>query len=259
MLSRRRSQEGSAFPPPTQSVRRVILLGWALACAGFIGMSCTSRPPEVRPEPESKIVIPAAPRISSKPYHRSMRDEMDKSFDRADEIVIGVYTGTYADGPPGRAHYFDQFRVFNKDTWTWGPEMTALLPVLFQDVKPEIITGLEFKSLSSLDKTGICWDDYEGPRVIFLVEGVPNLLFLRQIFDGADNTSRRILIDAYPVTKDCRAKDVFDLMLREHAGMSGKARGFSKMREGFHEPFSGLDRDFGIVISGRDMFIVCFF
>lgn len=191
------------------------VLVWAV----FTLVSCTSRPPEVRTEPETKVAVPPAPRISLKPYHRSMRDEMQKSFDKADEIVVGVYTGTYGDGPQGRRHYFDQLRIFNKDSWTWSSEMNVLLPVLFQDVKPEIITGLEFKSLSSLDKTGICWDDYEGTRVIFLVEGIPNLLFLRQILDEVDNTSRRILIDAYPVTKDCRAMDIFDLMLRERSGL----------------------------------------
>jgi len=148
-----------------------------------------------------------------------MKDEMAKSFEKADEIVIGVYTGTYTDGQEGRAYLFDQFRVFNKDSWIWSPEMTALLPVLFQDVKPEIITGPEFKSLSALDKTGICWDDYEGPRIIFLVEGIPNLIFLRQVLDESDTTSHRSLVDSYPLTKECRAKDVFDLMLRERAGL----------------------------------------
>ena len=189
------------------------VLGWAVLTLG----NCTSRPPEVRAEPESEILVPPAPKISMKPYHRSMRDEMEKSFEKADEILIGVYTGTFTEGPPSRADYFDTFRIFNKDTWTWGPEMNVLLPVIFQESKPEIITDLEFKTLSDLDKAGICWDDYEGPRVIYLVEGIPNLLFLRLSLDEADNTSRRILIDAYPITKDCRAKDVFDLMLRERA------------------------------------------
>jgi hypothetical protein len=179
---------------------------------------CATRPPEVQPEPESKIVVPAAPRMALKPYHRSMRDGMRQSFDRADEIIIGVYTGTHTDGQEGRAFYFDQYRIFNKDTWIWGSEMSALLPVLFQEVKPEIISSPEFKSLSALDKTGICWDDFEGPRVVFLVEGFPTLLFLRQSFDERTSTSRRFLIDTYPLTKECRAKDIFDLMLRERAG-----------------------------------------
>jgi hypothetical protein len=191
------------------------VMGWATLTL----LSCASRPPEVKPEPGIKVAVPAVPKISLKPYHRSMRDEMTKSFDKADEIVIGVYTGTYGDGQHGRAYYFDQCRVFQKDSWTWSAEMSALLPVLFQEVKPEIISSQELKSLSDLDRTGICWDDYEGPRVVFLVEGIPNLIFLRQVLDESDATSRRILIDCYPLTKECRARDVFDLMLREQAGL----------------------------------------
>jgi len=193
------------------------LLGGALLWAGFILTGCASRPPEVKAEPESKIVVPPAPRIALQPYHRSMKDEMSRSFEKADEIMIGTCTGTYAEGPSGRAYYFDPYRVFDKASWTWGPEMSALLPVLFGEVKPEVIGGREFKSLSGLDRTGICWDDYEGPRVAFLVEGLPHLLFLRQVFNEADNTSRRILIDAYPMSKECRPKDIFDLMLIERA------------------------------------------
>ncbi|MFZ2053466.1 MAG: hypothetical protein WAU81_04640 [Candidatus Aminicenantales bacterium] len=218
MSSRQRPQGGLSFPPLMQSIRRAALFGWVLAWAALIGVSCTPRVSEVRVEPENEIVVPAAPRISLKPHHRSMREGMRRSFDRADEIIIGIYTGSYTDGPEDRAYYFDQFRVFNKDTWTWGPEMNALLPVLFQDIKPEIITAQEFKSLSVLDKAGICWDDYEGPRVVFLVEGIPTLVFLKQTFDEVEKASRRILVDTYPVTKECRAKDVFDLMLRERAG-----------------------------------------
>jgi len=188
-----------------------------VAWFGFALMSCAPRPVEVPAEPEPKILVPPAPKLTLKPYHVSMREGMAKSFEKADEIVIGVYTGTYSDGPLGRAHLFDEFRIFNKDTWTWSAEMGALLPVFFQNAKPEIIRGQEFRSLSERDRMGICWDDYEGPRVIFIVEGLPNLLFLRPVFDEATGTSSRILIDAYPVTKDCRAKDVFDLMLRERA------------------------------------------
>jgi hypothetical protein len=218
MPNRRFWQSGLFSPQRERSVRGKIPRGWVPLWALLALVNCTSPVPVARTEPESEIVIPAAPRISLKPHHFSMREGMRQSFDQADEIVIGVYTGTYTDGPEGRAYYFDQFRIFNQATWTWGPEMSALLPVFFRDVKPELITAQEFKSLSPLDKTGICWDDYEGPRVVFLVEGVPTLLFLEQIFIEVENASRRILIDTYPVTKECRAKDIFDLMLRERAG-----------------------------------------
>ena len=200
------------------SVRRSASLALALLFLASIGPGCSSRPPELRTGPESEIIVPAAPRISLKPYHRSMRDGMGQSFDRADEIVIGVYTGTYTDGSDGRVYYFDRFRVFSKDTWAWGSETGALLPVLFGTILPEIITAEEYETLSDLDRTGICWDDYEGPRVVFLVEGIQNFLFMRQTYNEADNVSRRVLIDTYPVTKECRAKDVFDLMLRERIG-----------------------------------------
>ena len=178
-------------------------------------VECASRPPEVKTEPEVKIAVPPAPRISLKPYHRSMKDGMAGSFEKADEILIGVYTGTYADGPSGRAPYFGRGRMFDKGTGAGGPEMDALWPILFVDVRPEIITGREFKTLSALDRTGICWDDYEGPRSLYLVEGIPTLVFLTLVLDEPAASARRILIDTYPITKDCRANDIFDLMLRE--------------------------------------------
>jgi len=217
MSPRRCPQKAGLLPRLTNSVQRGIFLGGLFAWAAFSGTGCASRVPEVMTEPESEIVIPAAPRISLKAHHRSMQDGMRQSFAQADEIIIGIYTGSYTDGPEGRAYYFDQFRIFDKSTWTWGPETNALLPVLFQDVRPEVITAQEFKSLSALDRTGICWDDYEGPRVVFLVEGIPTLVFLKQTFDEVEKASRRILFDTYPLTKECRAKDVFDLMLRERA------------------------------------------
>ncbi len=218
MPVRRRPDQESFSTRPERSARRGFILGGILGCLTFFGSGCAPHAPEVLPGPESEIVVPPAPRIAVKPYHRSMRDGMRRSFERADEIVIADYTGTYTDGPGGRAYYFDQFRTFNNETWTWGPEMSALLPVLFGDVKPEIIASEEFLSLSPLDKTGICWDDYEGPRVVFLVEGIPTMLFLEHSFNETEQALRRIMIDTYPLTKECRAKDVFDLMLRDRAG-----------------------------------------
>jgi len=197
------------------SIFRAGLPAGLLLAAALALVDCASRPPEVKPEPEVKIAVPPAPRISLKPYHRSMKEEMVRSFEKADEILIGVYTGTYADGPSGRAYYFDQVRMFDKQTWAWGREMNVLLPILFAGVRPEIITSREFKTLSALDRTGICWDDYEGPRSLYLVEGIPTLVFLTLVLDERAATTRRILVDTYPVTKDCRADDVFDLMLRE--------------------------------------------
>ncbi len=197
----------------------------AIACLWIlIGVSCTSRPPVVEIETGSTVRVPPEPDITLKPQHRSMREEMGKAFDRADEIIIGYSTGIPADQPGDPAYYFERFRTFDKNMWTWGPETDALFPVVFKDVRPEIITGREFKNLTALDRIWICWDDYEGPRIVYLVEGVPTLLFLRQVLDDVNNTSERILIDTYPVTADCRAKDVFDLMIRDRAKSLGIIR-----------------------------------
>jgi hypothetical protein len=83
------------------------------------------------------------------------------------------------------------------------------------EFKPEIIRRNEFKRLVALDKTGICWDYYEGSRSVFLVEGKMNLLFLEMRFDETSSTSYRRLLDAYPVTDECRARDVFDSMIQD--------------------------------------------
>jgi hypothetical protein len=197
------------------------ILGMALGIAAISATDCASRPSATPGEAEPAVRIPAEPRISLKPVHRSMREGMRISYEAADEILIGVYTGITQDGPQGRVHYFDRFRSFDKTTWTWGPETDALLAVLFEGLVPEILSEREFKALSALDRLGICWDDFEGPRVVYLAEGVPTLVFLKHIIDAAGGTSRRILLDTYPETRDCRAKDVFHLMLRDIAGRTG--------------------------------------
>jgi len=48
------------------------------------------------------------------------------------------------------------------------------------------------------------------------VEGKPSLIFIEQIVDEENNSSYRNLLDTYPVTKDCNAKVVFDLMVRDY-------------------------------------------
>jgi hypothetical protein len=201
--------------------RKIGALGLAIGISILFAANCASRPSATPGEAETTVRIPAEPKISLKPVHRSMREEMRSSFEAADEILIGVYTGITQDGPQGRVHYFDRFRSFDKTTWTWGPETDALLAVLFESLVPEILSEREFKTLSALDRLGICWDDFEGPRVVYLATGVPALVFLKHIIDEAGGTSRRILLDTYPDTRDCRAKDVFHLMLRDIAGQPG--------------------------------------
>jgi hypothetical protein len=212
--------------PGNQASRRRTAFGCVFGFALLLGINCATAPP-ASPEAETggPIAVPKKPRIMLKREHRSMQEEMKRSFVLADEIIIGVYTGIPAEGPEGKSFYFDRFRTFNKTIWEWSVETDALLPVLFEDLQPEIITHGEFKDLSDLDKIGICWDDFEGPRIIYLVEGVPTLVFMKHIVDATDNTSRRILLDTYPVTRDCRAKDVFDLMLRDLAGLRDETPG----------------------------------
>jgi hypothetical protein len=220
-LTRPESRSGS------QAVGRRAAIGCILGFALLFGINCATAPPAASPETESggSIIVPKKPRIVLKREHRSMREEMKKSFALADEIIIGIYTGIPAKGPEGKSFYFDRFRTFDKTTWEWGTETDALLPVLFEALQPEIITHREFKELSDLDKIGICWDDFEGPRIVYLVEGVPTLVFMKHIVDETDNTSQRILIDTYPETRNCRAKDVFDLMLRDQAGLRSGTSG----------------------------------
>ncbi len=201
--------------------RRIVgcaLLAPALGVFLLLAARCAPRTAAPPAEAEAAIRIPPEPRISLKPVHRSMRGGMRKSFEAADEIILGAYTGITQEGEPGRTHYFDRFRSFDKNSWTWGPETEALLPVFFEGLGPEIISEKEFRVLSAMDRIGICWDDFEGPRVVYLVQGIKTLVFLRHIIDEAGGTSRRILLDTYPDTRDCRAKDVFDLMLRDIAG-----------------------------------------
>ena len=103
------------------------------------------------------------------------------------------------------------FRIFAKRDL----EIFLNLLVRQNEIKPEIIRRKEFKRLVDLDKTGISWDYYEGSRSVFLVEGKMNLIFLEVGFDETSSTSYRRLIDAYPVTDECRARDVFDLMIQD--------------------------------------------
>jgi hypothetical protein len=83
------------------------------------------------------------------------------------------------------------------------------------ELKPEIIRRNEFKTLIDLDKTGICWDFYQGIRNVYLVEGKKNLIFLEVGFDKTSSHFYRNLLDSYPVTEECRAKYIFNLMLQD--------------------------------------------
>jgi hypothetical protein len=173
--------------------------------------------PEVLPEPEPKPVEAPPPPSGfvMKSFHRSMKEEMRKSYDRTNEIIVGVFTGTHQDKKSGLICYFSDFSRFDKETRSWGSAQNVIMKVQLGKLKPEIIRQNEFKTLIELDKTGICWDSYQGNRNVFLVEGRMNLIFLEAGFDEATGDSYRILLDAYPVTDECRAKDVFNVMIQD--------------------------------------------
>jgi len=183
--------------------------------AALVALSMTGCAPGPKVQPEPVEVSPPFSGFVMKSFHRSMKEEMRKSYDRADEIVIGVFTGTHKDKKNGIIYYFSDFSVFDKETLSWGPTQNVIMQVQQDEFKPEIIRRNEFKRLIDLDKTGICWDYYEGSRSVFLVEGKMNLIFLETGFDEASSTSYRHLLDAYLVTDECKARDVFDLMIQE--------------------------------------------
>lgn len=200
------------------AVKKLIALSCVVGLAVLINMNCVSSP-EIQKEPEPDIdsEIRPEPKMALKPYQRSMLEEMQKSYENADEIIMGVYTGNFMNESQSRAFYFDNFRRFNKEILTWSPAEDVLLPILFQELQPEIITREEFKTLSDLDKVGICWDYYEQARYVYLVEGEQTIAFLKQRVDEINNSSYRYLIDTYPVTKYCKARAIFDLMVRDFA------------------------------------------
>ena len=144
-----------------------------------------------------------------------MKEEMRKSYDRANEIIVGVFKGTHQDTKRGLIYYFSDFNRFDKETLSWGSVQNVIMKVQADEPRPEIIRRNEFKKLIDLDKTGICWDSYQGDRNVFLVEGQVNLIFLEMGFDEAAGDSYRILLDAYPATDECRARDVFNMMIRD--------------------------------------------
>ena len=173
--------------------------------------------PEVLPEPEPEPV--EAPHPPSgfvmKSFHRPMKEEMKQSYDRANEILIGVFTGTHQDKQSGLIYYFSDFSQFDKQTLSWGPSQNVIMKIQQDGLKPEVIRRNEFKKLIDLDKIGICWDSYQGNRNVFLVEGRVNLIFLEAGFNESTGEAYRNLLDAYPDTDECRAKDVFNLMIQD--------------------------------------------
>lgn len=191
-----------------------IFIGCVIFLTAIILVSCTSAPdimPEAESKPETKSTT--LPVFNMKPFHEAMNAEMRISFERSDEVIIGVYSGSHNDEQFGLIHYFDDFKSFDKTSMSWGEKMKVIVQVQADELKPEIIKKNEFFRLSDLDKVGICWDSLEQTRYVYLVEGQKMLIFLQTGYDESLNRSYRNLIDAYPVTPVCRADDVFDLII----------------------------------------------
>jgi hypothetical protein len=150
-----------------------------------------------------------------KPFHRSMIEGMRASYARADEILVGLVEGVVRDKTSGLTCYVSDFRRFDKATLAWQPRQSLVMQVSADKLRPEIIRLGEFGQLIDLDKTGICWDRYDGALNIYLVEGQENLLFLEHLYDESGERLTRSLIDVYPATRECRAVDVFVLMVRD--------------------------------------------
>ena len=191
-------------------------MGWVVLLITLFMVKCASAPePLSEPDPKAKVTpIPAAPAFSMKPFHLEMREEMRISFERADEIIIGLYSGSHENEQFGRFHYFDDFKSFDKDTMSWGEEMKVIVQIQADELEPEIIQENEFTRLSDLDLVGICWDPIEEGRYIYLVEGQKMLVFLQTGYDEANNRSYRNLIDAYPITPICRADELFNALIK---------------------------------------------
>jgi len=185
-------------------------------CFLLLAFGACARAPEVTTEPVTEPAPPPAPKkFSMQPYHRSMGEEMKASYSRADEILIGLVEGVARDKTSGTACYVSNFRRFDKTTLAWEPRESLVIQVSADRLHPEIIRSGEFGKLIDLDKTGICWDFFEGTRNIYLVEGQENLMFIEFVYDELGQNLTRNLIDVYPATRECRAPDVFVLMVRD--------------------------------------------
>lgn len=200
-----------------QDQKRILVWCIAALITAILTNSCATTP-EIKPEPksEAKPIPPAPPpKFAIEPYHSAMQGEMRQSYEKADEILIGVFSGSNENKQKDMTYYFEDFSRFEKTTLSWDPVMNVLVQVYPDAFKPQIITAQEFKSLSDLDLVGICWDSYEQARDWYLIEGERILIFLELGYDEINDRSYRHLIDSYPVTPECNSKAVFDLMVSE--------------------------------------------
>ncbi len=179
--------------------------------------ACAKAPePVAEPAAETAPAPPPAPaKFAMQPHHRAMMEGMKASYARADEILVGLVEGLVRDRAAGTVCYVSEFRRFDKETLSWQPRRSSVMEVSPERLRPEIIRAGEFGRLIDLDKIGICWDRTDGARTVYLVEGRENLLFLEHLIDETGGKLVRSLIDVYPATRECRAVDVFVLMVRD--------------------------------------------
>ena len=121
---------------------KVILIGCVTILTTIILVSCTSAP-EIMPESESipkpETKPTTLPAFDMKPFHEEMNEEMRISFERSDEVIIGVYSGNHNDEQFGLIYYFDDFKSFDKTSMSLGKEMKVIVQVQEDELKPEII------------------------------------------------------------------------------------------------------------------------
>jgi len=202
---------------------RTALRCGCLALMGGLWLAACAKAPAVKPGPAAPAPPPPPAGFVMKPYQRSMCEAMRASYERAGEIILGVFEGIRR-AESGTAYYFKDVSRFNKETLSWEPPLDLMMEVRRARFEPEIIRRDEFKRLVDLDKVGICWDVKGASHNVFLVEGRKNLVFLEPGYDDAAGRSYRNLLDAYPETRECRAADVFLMMLQDLATPSSASR-----------------------------------
>lgn len=187
-----------------------------VAAALLVNLNCGSPEIKTAPVEVKKPAPPVKPAgFVMRPFHNSMRAEMKRAYEQADEVIMGEYTGSRRNDAGTLIYYFDDYSTFNRGTLAWEPPMKVLLPVQAGTMKPDVIHAGDFKRLSREDRIGICWDPDRDVRYVYLVEGKHSILFLRSSYDEQTNTNNRFLLDTYPVTDICNAKLVFDLMIAD--------------------------------------------
>ena len=102
--------------------KKLVVLSSAAILAVLIHYHCapTSKVEPV-PEPPPEPAVKVEPGFSIRSYHYDMKNHMEISYDAADDIIIGIYTGKNEDKSKGTIYYFGDFKRFKKQTLAWEP------------------------------------------------------------------------------------------------------------------------------------------